>query len=64
MKTNNGGTESPVVNAEEFRRMLRVCANTFGKLLKDGVLPPPMPLSTRERKWRRVDVERFFGLGS
>jgi predicted DNA-binding transcriptional regulator AlpA len=33
-------------------------------MLKKGTLPKPMDLPTRERKWRRSDVEAFFGFSS
>jgi len=64
MKNHQPPVERPVVNSKEFMRMLDVSPNTFGKMLKKGTLPKPMDLPTRERKWRRSDVEAFFGFSS
>lgn len=64
MKKGTKGADCPVVTANEFASLLQVSMNTFAKLLKNGSIPEPMDLPTRERKWRKADVEKFFGCGN
>lgn len=54
------GGPPPTVKANEFMDMLGVSPNTFRKLLKNGDLPKPMPLSSRVRLWSRSVVMAFL----
>lgn len=53
------GGEGLLVKADEFRRILQVSPNTFKRMLDDGVLPKPLFLGGRVRRWSREAVYGF-----
>jgi predicted DNA-binding transcriptional regulator AlpA len=60
MKRDRESDENQAVKAEEFMRMLDISPNTFQKLLKEGKVPRPLPLGTRNRRWSRSVVNDFL----
>jgi predicted DNA-binding transcriptional regulator AlpA len=52
--------EDDTVDANYFRKLLKISPNTFAKLLRDGVLPMPLPLGPRIRRWSRRAVMNFL----
>jgi predicted DNA-binding transcriptional regulator AlpA len=54
--------EDQTLSAGDFRLLLKVSPNTFTKLLRDGVLPKPLPLGPRIRRWSRQAVMDFLNM--
>lgn len=52
--------EDQTIDAEAFMIILDVSPNTFSKLLRTGVLPQPLPLGPRIRRWSRHVVMTFL----
>jgi len=48
------------LDAEDFMGLLKISPNTFAKLLRIGVLPEPLPLGPRIRRWSRQAVMSFL----
>lgn len=53
--------DEPTIGVPVLEKTLRMDRRTIFRLLRDGVLPPPVNerVRGRELKWRRSDIERF-----
>jgi hypothetical protein len=52
--------EDQTIDAEAFMNILDISPNTFTKLLRNGMLPTPLPLGNRIRRWSRQVVMNFL----
>lgn len=52
--------EDQTIDAEAFMNILDISPNTFTKLLRNGMLPKPLPLGNRIRRWSRQVVMNFL----
>lgn len=60
MTKKNQQNDDHTIKADQFRQMLKVSPNTFKKLLEEGVIPQPLPLGSRVRRWSAVVVQEFL----
>ena len=46
-----------LLTVNDWLKALKISRNTFKKLLREGVIPPPLPFGTRCQRWNPADLQ-------
>ncbi len=49
-----------VLTVIDFCKALKVSRNTFKKLLRAGIIPPPLPFGERCQRWTITDLQEVL----
>lgn len=52
--------EPDLLTAQEVARRLSIAPRTLWRLVRRGVVPPPVRYSRKLVRWRRVDIDRYI----
>lgn len=56
MQNNEQEKFEKTLTVNDWLKALKISRNTFKKLLRSGVIPPPLPFGERCQRWSYTDL--------